>query len=100
VKLAWADGSYRGDLAVFLQEEMGCKLEIVTRRDVAPTVQQGDGPFKVLAHRWIVERTLAWIGRHRRNSKDYEHLPSSSSAWMLVAMSALMVSRAAAGAGG
>ena len=28
--------------------------------------------FKVQPKRWIVERTLAWIGKYRRLSKDYE----------------------------
>ena len=28
--------------------------------------------FKVLHKRWIVERTLAWLNKFRRLSKDYE----------------------------
>ena len=27
-----------------------------------------------LASRWVVERTFAWLGRHRRLSKDYEYV--------------------------
>lgn len=34
--------------------------------------------FKVIQWRWIVERTIAWLGRYRRNSKDYEKLNQSS----------------------
>jgi len=34
-------------------------LEIVKRSDDV----RG---FKVLPHRWVVERTLAWLGRYRR----------------------------------
>ncbi|MBV8614321.1 MAG: transposase, partial [Acetobacteraceae bacterium] len=30
--------------------------------------------FHVLKRRWVVERTLAWIGRNRRMSRDYERL--------------------------
>ena len=28
--------------------------------------------FVVLPKRWIVERKVAWLGRYRRHSKDYE----------------------------
>jgi putative transposase len=31
-----------------------------------------------LPKRWVVERTLAWLGRYRRLSKDYEKLASTS----------------------
>jgi transposase len=28
----------------------------------------------VLPRRWVVERTLAWITRHRRTVREYEHV--------------------------
>ena len=30
--------------------------------------------------RWVVERTFAWSGRYRRNSRDYERSARSSEA--------------------
>ena len=36
--------------------------------------------FKVLPRRWIVERSLSWLMRARRNSRDYERLPEHSEA--------------------
>jgi putative transposase len=51
--------------------------------------------FHVLPHRWIVERTFAWIGRNRRMSKDYEYLPSSSESMVCLTMIRLMVKRLA-----
>lgn len=39
---------------------------------------EGTKGFEPLAMRWVVERTFAWLGRYRRLSKDYEHLPESS----------------------
>jgi hypothetical protein len=51
--------------------------------------------FTVLPRRWVVERTIAWIGRYRRLSKDYEYLPESSEAMIYVAMSRLMLRRLA-----
>ena len=34
--------------------------------------------FVLIPKRWVVERTNAWMGRYRRNSKDYEKLTTSS----------------------
>jgi len=48
-----------------------------------------------LPHRWVVERTLAWLSFHRRLSKDYEVLPETSEAMVYVAMIRLMVRRLA-----
>ncbi len=44
-------------------------LEIVKRPDDLHV-------FKVLPRRWVVERTLAGITRHRRTVRDYERLPA------------------------
>jgi putative transposase len=45
----------------------------------------GERRFVPLKSRWVVERTLAWLGRYHRLSKDYEHLPESSEAVMKIA---------------
>ncbi len=37
-----------------------------------------------LPYRWVVERTNAWNGKYRRNSKDYERTTSSSEAMIKV----------------
>jgi hypothetical protein len=47
--------------------------------------------FTVLPRRWVVERTIAWIGRYRRLSKDYEYLPEHSETMIYLAMSRLML---------
>ena len=52
-------------------EQVPYQLEIVSR----PAGARG---FKVVHQRWVVERTHAWYGRDRRNSKDYEWNPESS----------------------
>lgn len=36
--------------------------------------------------RWVVERTFAWIGRHRRMSKDDEFLPTTSETWVYLGL--------------
>ena len=63
-------------------------LEIVKRSDNVSR-------FVVLPKRWIVERTLGWLNRSRRLSKDYERLTSTSEAWVYAAMTRLMVRRLA-----
>ena len=47
--------------------------------------------FKPLPIRWVVERTFAWLGRYRRNSKDYEKRTDSSESMIYIsAMSQMM----------
>ena len=53
------------------------RLEVVRR----PEGQEG---FVKLPRRWVVERSLAWLGRDRRHSKDYERTPRSSEAWVRI----------------
>jgi putative transposase len=53
------------------------------------------GGFHVLPHRWIVERTLGWLGRWRRASKDYEYLPTTSGCVIYLAMIRVMLRRLA-----
>ncbi|OWK36411.1 Mobile element protein [Fimbriiglobus ruber] len=53
----------------------------------------GATTFQPLRVRWVVERTFAWIGRCRRNSKDYERTESSSEAMVQVSSIRLMLRR-------
>src|SRR5829696_3787259 len=47
--------------------------------------------FQVLPRRWVVERTIAWIEKNRRMSKDYERfLCASGEAFVYAAMIRLM----------
>ena len=84
----WADGGYAGALVAWAAAFAGWVLEIVKRPDEA----QG---FVVVPKRWIVERTLAWLSRYRRLSKDYEERSVSSEAWIRLAMIHLMLRRLA-----
>jgi putative transposase len=59
------------------------------RQGVKYRIEIGNRPagstgFVVIRQRWVVERTLAWLGRYRRLSKDYEYYPESSEAWLKV----------------
>jgi putative transposase len=55
-----------------------------------PTIPTG---FHVLPRRWVVERTLAWLGRNRRLSKDYEKLPETGETFIYMAMSRILLRR-------
>ena len=72
-------------LACFL---LGLTL-IVVRRIAGTT------GFVLLPRRRVVERTLGWLGRWRRLSRDYEELPEVSEAMVTLAMIRLMAHRLA-----
>jgi putative transposase len=74
----WADQGYTGDLGADLLERYSLNLAIVEK----PSDQKG---FVVLPRRWVVERTLAWLSRYRRLSKDYEHRFEYSESWVYIA---------------
>lgn len=91
LRLIWADGGYAGALGAWLarlRPRNPLRLEVVKRSDKL-------GGFVVQPKRWIVERTFAWLGFHRRLSKDYEALPATSEAMIYVAMIRLMLARLA-----
>ncbi|HVX13571.1 MAG TPA: transposase, partial [Pirellulales bacterium] len=57
-----------------------------------------DSPgFTPVRKRWVVERSNAWHGRCRRNSKDYERRPDSSAAMIQISHAHLMLRRLAHG---
>ena len=57
----------------------------------------GTKGFLPLAKRWVIERTNAWHGRYRRNSKDYERKVESSAAMIQLSNIHLMLNRLAPG---
>jgi transposase len=88
IKLTWADGGYAGKLVAWARTWLRLRLEIVKRPDDLHT-------FKVLPRRWVVERTLAWITRHRRTVRDYERLPAHHETYVYWAMIIVMTRRLA-----
>jgi putative transposase len=75
----WADGKYHNHgLNRWLKRSgVGYVIEVVSR----PAGSKG---FVLLPRRWVVERTFAWLGRYRRNSRDYEWSTESSEAMLKV----------------
>ncbi len=79
LRLAFADRAYRGNkLLNAITDPRPWTIEIITR-------SQRVGHFVQEPRRWVVERTLAWIGRNRRLAKDYEASIASQEAWINIA---------------
>jgi putative transposase len=45
----------------------------------------------VLPRRWVVERSIAWMGRYRRLSKDYEAMNETSQGMIYAAFGGTML---------
>jgi transposase len=103
----WVDSGYTGTGEEWITTTMGWEVEVVKHPPqprgiwVAPG-QEVDWSllarpkgFRHLPRRWVVERTIAWIGRSRRMSKDYEFLPASSEAMVYLTMIRVLLGRMA-----
>ena len=77
------------DLEAWMAEyRTGWRLEVKAR----PAGMKG---FTPLEKRWVIERTNAWHGRYRRNSKDYERSVESGTAMIQISNIQLMLNRLA-----
>lgn len=86
LRKVWADQIYQGEFVTWMLAEHEIEVEIVKK------VPEQEG-FVLLPHRWIVERTLAWLSRYRRLSKDYEYLTECSESIIYLASLHLMLKR-------
>ena len=86
LQLIWADAGDAGQLVECAQTVGGWLLTVVKRKP-------NSHHFEVLPRRWVLERTLAWLSRCPRLSKDYEERTESSEAWVHIAMIHLMLKR-------
>jgi putative transposase len=88
LRAVFADGIYDRLAALLACGLLGLALVIVRRG-------AGVSGFVIVPRRWVVERTLGWLGRWRRLSKDDEELPEVSEAMITLAMIRLMLQRLA-----
>lgn len=79
LKKVWADSKYHNHhLKGWLAETAaGYVVEVIGR-------PAGSVGYVPLPRRWVVERTFAWLGRCRRNSRDYERFARSSEAMIKI----------------
>src|ERR687888_967451 len=86
----FADQKYHNHTldAWMAEHRTGWRIEVQAR-------PEGMKGFTPLAKRWVIERTNAWNGRYRRNSKDYECSVESSTAMIHISHVHLMLNRLA-----
>jgi putative transposase len=79
LELVWADSKYHNHclIAWLVDTETNYWVEVIGR-------PVGSVGFVKLPRRWVVERTFAWLGRYRRNSRDYEYSTGSSESMVRV----------------
>ncbi|MBE9169276.1 IS5 family transposase [Pleurocapsales cyanobacterium LEGE 06147] len=85
LELIWVDQGYEGS-----RFKQG--VANLTSATVEVMKRNGKG-FQLLARRWVVERTFAWLLKKRRLVVDYEKLPETSESLIYVAMVHLMLKR-------
>jgi transposase len=88
IGLVWADGGYTGRLVAWAQRVLALTVTIVKRTDDLVG-------FRVIPRRWVVDRTLAWISKHRHCVRDYETRPEHAEAMVYIAMIMTMSRRLA-----
>jgi putative transposase len=89
LRVIFADAAYSGQLVSWVREFFGRQG---TRLSIIPKLGTG---FRILAKRWIVERTFSWFTHYRRLSKDYEVKTEHSEAFIYAAATRLMLRRLA-----
>ena len=82
----FADSAYAGP--VFHDGLTNALPGLVT--EIVRRCNQAKG-FVVLPKRWIVERTIGWLGRCRRLAKDWENLNHNALAFLRLASIRLML---------
>jgi len=87
ISMVWVDGGYSGT-PIDYGLTLGLLVQVVAKL-------AGQTGFTVLPRRWVVERTLAWINRCRRTTRDYERLPEHHAAMVQWSMVIIMTRRLA-----
>lgn len=88
IRVVWADGGYPGRLPVWAKDVLALPMQIIKRIP-------GATGFHVRPRVWVVERSFAWINKHRRCVRDYETRPDHHEAMVHIAMIATMTRRLA-----
>ena len=94
LELIRGDGKYRNHT----RDEYLARPEVRYRLELLERPKDAKG-FVFISKRWVVERSFAWWGRYRRQSRDYERSTKSSESMIKVAAIHNMLRRLAPDAG-
>jgi transposase len=84
--MAGRDSAYAGQLVTWAKKYLNLTIKTVRR----PPGVKG---FVILPRRWVVERSLSWMMRARRNCRDFERTYQSSEALITWAAITLVTRR-------
>ncbi|MGH4012433.1 MAG: IS5 family transposase [Pseudonocardiaceae bacterium] len=88
LKLIWADAGYDTQpLSNWIRSVANITLTIIKRTEAQV--------FRVVARRWVVERSFGWLLRYRRLVRDYERRPAHHEAMVYRATIMIMTRRLA-----
>ena len=106
IQTLFADSGYAGQCAQTISQRHDIEVQVVRHpankkvgRWQHPdqpdlfTVQADPDGFVVLAKRWVVERTHAWVERSRRLVMHHDRLTKVAEAWVWLAESRMMMRR-------
>lgn len=88
INVIYVDNAYQR--MSFLNQTDQFDLEVNTPTEVVFVNKTG---FKVIAKRWVIERTNAWTVRCRNLFRDVDRLYEHSKAWIYLSMIRLMLRR-------
>ena len=85
-KVLWLDGGFEHRIEEWAEQHCSLRVEIVKRA-------VGAKGWERLPKRWVVERTYGWLNRWRGLAREYDYLPETTRAKILLAMTRLMLRR-------
>ncbi len=80
------DKGYKAGFERWLAQHPSIQLTVIEK----PPEQKG---CAVIPKRWVVERSIAWAGRNRQASREYNRDPESSEAFIYLGSATMFLNR-------
>ena len=80
------DEGYKKGLDEWMEKNTAIRLNVIEK----PIGQKG---FAVIPKRWVVERSIAWAGRNRLTSREYNRNAESSESFIYLGSINLLLNR-------